>query len=116
MSAGAQQFPRGEWGAPAVTVTHEARQWIVAGKRNKLRLNESDLALWIEAGTTEWKMAPSSPRDMLVKRSGQEFNLRLADAKKISIVPYDTGFKTGIKISFSQWQHGGASLSTYPCF
>jgi len=110
ISVGAQQVPRAEWGAPAVTVVRRSGQWIIAGKKNKVRLNESDLALQIEAGTTEWKMAPSSLRDMFVKGRGAEFYLRLADAKKISIVPYDTGFKTGVKISLSNWQHGGASL------
>ncbi|HMH42581.1 MAG TPA: DUF5696 domain-containing protein, partial [Pyrinomonadaceae bacterium] len=101
----AQQVPRADWGAPAVTVTHQGGQWIIAGKKNKLWLNESDLALRVEAGVTEWKMAPSSTRDMLVRGKGEEFYLRLADAKKISIVPYDTGFKTGVKISLSDWTH-----------
>jgi len=48
-------------------------------------------------------MAASAPKDMLVKSAGEEFHLRLADAKKIEIVPFDTGFKTGVKIVLSQW-------------
>ena len=110
-SAGsAQQVPRADWGAPAVTVIHEGGQWIIAGKKNKVWLNESDLALRVIAGATEWKMAPSSTGDMLVKGSGEEFYLRLADAKKISIVPYDTGFKTGVKISLSEWTNKTGKL------
>src|SRR5213082_1974184 len=101
----AQQVSRADWGAPAVTVTHEGTQWIIAGKKNKLWLSESDLALRVAAGATEWKLTPSSPRDMLVKGNGEEFYQRLADAKKISIVPYDTGYKTGVKISLSEWTH-----------
>ena len=106
----AQKLPREEWGAPAVAVTHAGGKWIIAGKKNKVTLNESDLALRVQAGVAEWSMMPSSAKDMLVKANGEEFYLRLADAKKISIVPYDTGFKTGVKISLSQWQHKGATL------
>src|SRR5436305_8399041 len=107
--AGAQQLSRNEGGAPAVTVTHEGGKWIIAGRKNKVTLSESDLALRVQAGVSEWAMTPSSAKDMLVKAKGEEFYVRLADAKKISIVPYDTGFKTGVKISLSQWKHKGAS-------
>ncbi|HKC66071.1 MAG TPA: DUF5696 domain-containing protein [Pyrinomonadaceae bacterium] len=106
----AQKLPREEWGAPAVAVTHAGGKWVIAGKKNKVTLNESDLALRVQAGAAEWMMTPSSAKDMLVKMKDEEFYLRLADAKKISIVPYDTGFKTGVKISLSQWQHKGATL------
>jgi len=41
---------------------------------------------------------------MLVKARGEEVSLRLADAKRISVVPYDTGFKTGVKISLAGWK------------
>jgi len=55
-------------------------------------------------------MLGSSVGDMIVKSNGEEASLRLADAKLISIVPYDAGFKTGIKISLSQWQYKDKSL------
>ena len=48
---------------------------------------------------------PSTAKDMLVKSNGSEFYLRLADARKITVVPYDTGFKTGVKISLDSWRH-----------
>jgi len=106
----AQQLPRDEWGATAVTVTHESSKWMMAGKKNKVTLDESTLALRVQTGSAEWAMNQSSAKDMLVKAKGEEFYLRLADAKKISIVPYDTGFKTGVKISLSQWKHQGTDL------
>ena len=106
----AQQLPRDEWGAPAVTVTHEGGKWMIAGKKNRVTLDDSTLALRVQAGAAEWTMNQSSTKDMLVKAKDEEFYLRLADAKKISIVPYDTGFKTGVKISLGQWKHQGADL------
>ena len=106
----AQQLTRDEWGAPAVTVTHEGGKWIIAGKKNRATLDESDLALSVQTGAARWTMARSSATDMLVKSKGKEFYLRLADAKKISIVPYDTGFKAGVKISLAQWRHEGNDL------
>ena len=105
--AQAQQRPRAQWGAPAVTVSKTSDKWVVAGKRTKLTLNESNLALAIEAGGTPWQMAPSAPTDMLVRAKGEEFQLGLADAGKISIKPYDTGFLTGVKIVLERWRHNG---------
>ena len=106
----AQKLPREQWGAPAVRVTHAGGKWIVAGKKNKATLNQSDLGLRVDAGDAEWNMVPSVAKDMLVKSKGKEFYLRLADAKKISIVPYDTGFRTGVKISLGNWMEGQRKL------
>jgi uncharacterized protein DUF5696 len=64
----------------------------------------------VDAGSTEWTMVPSAPKDMLVKSRGKESYLRLADAKKISIVPYDTGFRTGLKIILGNWMQGRRNL------
>src|SRR5262245_65483166 len=103
----AQQLPREQWGAPAVNVSRAEGKWIIAGKKNKVTLNESDLALSVQAGPAKWTMVPSSAKDMLVRSRGEEFYLRLADARKIDIEPYDTGFKTGVKISLGEWRHNG---------
>src|SRR6185369_7964429 len=103
LSVGAQTPSREQWGAMPVTVSHSAGNWIIAGKKTTVTMNGTNLALTVEAGPAKWVMVPSSPGDMLVKSSGEEFPLRLADAKKISIVPYDAGFKTGVKISLSDW-------------
>ena len=47
---------------------------------------------------------------MLVKSKGEDISLRIADAEKITIVFYDTGFKTGLKISASGWQQKGIAI------
>jgi len=103
-SVATQQLPRDQWGAPAVNVSHEDRKWTIVGKKNKVTLNEGNLALTVKAGAAQWTMLPSAAQDMLVKSHGKEFYLRLADARNISIVPYDTGFRTGVKISLGNWK------------
>src|SRR5258705_13864091 len=86
---GAQQLPREQWGAMPVTVTHTGGKWIITGKNNKVTLNEADLALQVHAGGAQWDMLPSAAGDMLVKAKGEGVSLRLADARSITIVPYD---------------------------
>lgn len=99
--------PRDQWGAPAVTVSHVEGKWIVSGKKHKVILDESDFSMKVRAGPVTWSMAPSSQDDMLVKSRAEEFYLRLADAGKIEIMPYDTGYKTGVKIRLEQFRDGG---------
>jgi len=99
-----QQLPREEWGAPFVKVLREDGNWIVTGKKNTVTLNETNLAIKIQADSATWATVASSPEDMLVKHRGEEFTLRLADARKRVFEPYDTGFKTGVKIRLSRWQ------------
>jgi hypothetical protein len=52
-------------------------------------------------------MVPSEDSDMIVKSRGEEFFLRLADAGLIEIRPYDTGYKTGVKIRLERFRHKG---------
>jgi hypothetical protein len=98
-----QTLSREQWGAPGVTVTHAEGKWTIAGKKNTVTLNETNLALTVQAGSAKWAMAPSGTKDMLVQNAGTELYLRLADAKEIQVVPYDTGFKTGVKIKLARW-------------
>ena len=106
----AQQLPREQWGAPNVKVSHADGKWIIAGLKNKATLNDNDLALMVQAGPAQWSMMPSTPNDMRVETNDGEFSLRLADARNISIVPYDTGFKTGVKMNLAKWSHNGRDL------
>ncbi|MGH9969021.1 MAG: DUF5696 domain-containing protein [Pyrinomonadaceae bacterium] len=106
----AQTLPREEWGAPPIKVSHAGGRWTIAGKKNTVTLNQADLSLVVQAGPARWSLMPSVARDMFVKTGGEEIYVRLADARKITIEPYDTGFKTGVKISLSQWRHKGQPL------
>ena len=105
ISAGlAQGLTRDQWGAPLVTVSGQGGTWTIAGKKNTVTLNESDLAISIKAGSDQWNLMPSAAGDLSVRTNGHDFKLRLADARKKTIAPYDTGFKTGVKISLSDWR------------
>jgi hypothetical protein len=105
----AQDTSREERGAPAVTVSHDGGVWTIRGKQQVVTLNEGDLALRVEAGPAVWQMVPSEPDDLLVKADGEDFLLRLADALRKEIVPYDTGFSSGVKITLGNWRRTGAA-------
>jgi len=112
-----QQFPpvsRAERGAPVVDVTQSAGAWVISGQKNRVTLNASDLAIQVQAGPVTWRLAPSLKDDMLVKSRGEEFYVRLRDAGSIQIEPYDTGFKTGVKISLQQFLHQGQLTGGVP--
>ena len=105
-----QSLSRDQWGAMPVTVTHRGDNWLISGKANSVVLNEKSLALTISASSKLWAMMPSKSGDTLVKFNSHNYSLRLADAKKIAIVPYDTGFKTGVKVTLSDWQQGESAI------
>ena len=107
----AQTLPRAEWGAPEVSVTSANGKWTLAGRKQTVSLDEATLALAVAAGPVTWTMAVSEPDDLLVKAKGEEFNLRLADAGRIEIVKYDTGYQTGVKIRLDRFKNkSGADL------
>ena len=103
-SISAQKLSREEWGAPLVVVSHEAPTWTIRGQKQVVTFSESDLALRAESGSTIWEMVPSEADDLLLKSDGEEAAYRLADARRIKIVRYDTGFKTGVRITLSDWR------------
>jgi hypothetical protein len=107
----AQEMPRDAEAAPPISVRRENGQWVVEGQRQTATLDATTLALIVQAGDAEWSMVPSQAYDMLVKAHGAEFPLRLADAQRIEIVPYDAGFKTGVKATLGDWRLDDADNS-----
>src|SRR5215813_5007355 len=111
------QPSREQWGAPAITVSHSGSKWTIAGKRTTVTLNEADLGIHMQAGSTGWDLKPSTKQDMLVKingpnrATGTEFFLSLADAGKKTFERYDPGFKNGVKIFLQGWNSVGNSRS-----
>ncbi|HVR70863.1 MAG TPA: DUF5696 domain-containing protein [Vicinamibacteria bacterium] len=103
--------PRAEWGATAVTVTRADGRWALGGQTNRVTLDETTLALDVQAGPAGWAFLPSAPGDLRVRSAGEEFPLRLADAPAIRIEPYDAAFKTGLKLTLGGFRHPkGAEL------
>ena len=101
-------------GTPEVRVNHSAGKWTIAGKKNTVELNESDLAVSVRSGPVSWKMVPSSTNDMLVSTAGDQFHVRLADAGEIKITPYETGYKTGVKIVLDGFRNTGSHATGAP--
>src|SRR5215467_2370790 len=66
LSTHAQQLSRDEWGAMPVSVSHQNGNWIIAGRKQKVSLNDHTLAINIEAGPARWATLASTPHDMLV--------------------------------------------------
>ena len=109
-NAYAQQPSREQWGGMPVTVSHESQKWIIAGKQHKIILDERSLALAIETRAAKWSTVGSAANDMLLKTGEDEFSASLRQAKQIEIVPYDAGFKTGVKIHLGGWSHNSRNL------
>ena len=102
-TATAADLSRADWGAPLVNVSHADGHWTIAGKKQTVTLDEKNLALEVNAQAIVWKMPADATNEMIAKNGNREFPLRLADAKKIVVTPYDTGFKTGVKVTLSNW-------------
>src|SRR5262245_46814411 len=99
------QQPREPWGAPAVSVSRAAGKWTVAGKKNTVTIDESNLGIRVQAGSTGWDLRPSAKQDLLLRSNGAEFFASPADARKKTFERYDTGFKSGIKIILQGWKN-----------
>jgi len=97
-------LPRSEWGAPDIEVSEDDGVWTLRGRKQVVTLDASDLSLRIDAGKAVWQMTPSKPDDIIVKLRGEEFPLRFADAAHVDVEPYDTGYKTGVKITLKNWK------------
>jgi hypothetical protein len=96
---------RAERGAALVDVSRQGRRWVMASAKTTVTLDARDLSLGIEAGPARWATVPSSASDMVVRTGagGKDATVRLADAPKIDVVPYDAGFKTGVKLTLAGW-------------
>lgn len=106
----AQQPARDQWGAMPVSVSSDGAKWTITGKKQTVSFDASTLELVVHAGSTVWAMVPSGANDMLVRVRGREVPLSLADAELKATVPYDAGFKTGIKVTLSNWRVEGVRL------
>jgi len=109
------QLLRKEWGAADIRVTHANGIWNIAGRKQTVTFRESDFTIQIKAGTTHWDMVPSAANDMIVKKGGKEFPLRLADAAKRKFEYYDPAYKTGIKVTLENWKGGDLKLYLTIC-
>jgi hypothetical protein len=100
--------------AQDATVSHAGGLWTIHGRKNTVELNERDLAVSIHAGPVTWRMVPSSGQDMLLGAAGDRFWVRLADAGRIQIAPYQTGYATGVRMILDGFRGTGQSAPGAP--
>jgi hypothetical protein len=93
--------------AQRTTVSHADGIWTIRGAKNTVELNERDLAVNIRATGVTWKMVRSSDHDMLVRSGGDSFWVSLAAAGSIKLESYDTGFKSGIRLTLGGFRSTG---------
>jgi hypothetical protein len=98
---------RADLAAPEVTVTHDGGKWLITGKKQKVNIDQNSLAMTIDAPPVSWSLASSEPGELIVKSRGEECSLRLIDAGSIAIEAFDTGAKTGVKITLGRFRHTG---------
>jgi hypothetical protein len=104
---GRAQVSPADTGAPQAKVSRAGGKWTLAGRKNTVVFNQADLGVTVQAGPALWKMVPSSAKDLLIGKDGDEFQVRLADARETLVTPYETGFKTGIKIVLDGFRGSG---------
>ncbi len=108
--AWAVEATQDDYGAPAVEVRQEDERWVVQGRRSRVEVNPSDLQMTLGAGGRTWSTVASAAGDLIVEADGKTYTLRLADAKRREVSPYQTGFKTGLKIALSGFAHEGTEI------
>jgi len=94
-----------EWGDPKVEVKQDETQWIIQGKRLTVVIDPNTLAMQVRDKDISWNIEGSTKGDLTIEYSGRNIPLRLKDAKQIKIEPYETGFKSGIKIQLNDYVH-----------
>jgi len=92
-------------GAPKVQVLQKQDKWAINGLRNQVELDPLNLQMTVHTKSGTWSMIPSFQGDLVVENSGKRLALRLADAGKKEISPYQTGFKSGLKIALDNFTH-----------
>lgn len=91
-------------------VTHSNSEWQIEGKLHTVTINEKTFASIVKDGDVAWPLLPSDISDIKCSHKGKSLELRLADARKIDISSYQTGYSNGIKIALSKFMDGSDAL------
>ena len=113
-NAQSQTRSAADTGAPQVAISHSGSTWKLAGQKNSVEFNQSTFSLAVHAAGAVWNMAPAPAAEMLVAAGGDQFRVRLADASHVTVTPYETGFKSGIRIVLEGFRNTGLRSSGSP--
>ncbi len=100
-----------DYGAPHIGVTETEGTWTIHGQTNRVDLRTSDLRLTFHAAGVQWSMTGSTASDLVVETGGRSHSLCLAKATTKTIAPYETGFKTGVKVSLNGFDSEDAKIT-----
>jgi len=109
-TASAAPAPQTDHGAPNVRVSEADGVWTIQGTLNRVELQGSDLQMTVRTPGKVWSMQPSAPGDLVAEASGRSYSLCLAQANDKTITPYQTGFKTGVKVALRGFKADGAQV------
>ena len=99
-----------DYGSPKVQVQEEEGLWVLRGEKIRMELNPATLQMIIRSGDRAWSTVASFAGDLVAEASGNTYVLRLADAGKRQVSPYETGFKTGVKVSLADFRQEAATV------
>lgn len=106
---GADSIQR-DYGAPNVKVSEADGVWTLGGQTNRVEIQASNLQMTVRTPGKVWAMLPSVPVDLVVETAGKTYSLCLAQASEKIITPYQTGFKTGVKIALDGFKQSDAQI------
>lgn len=93
-----------------ISVRYENDKWIITGQRRVISLSRPNLEMTIKAGPLKWLMLPANDNDLTVEAEGKRLSLSFMNAGKMEFSPYETGFKTGVKIVLRDFRQNGKLL------
>ncbi|MEN6334066.1 MAG: hypothetical protein ABFE01_07370, partial [Phycisphaerales bacterium] len=99
-----------DYGSPAVQVSQEEGSWIIRGTRTRVDLNPATLQMTVRIGDRTWSTVASFAGDLVAEAAGKTYSLRLADAGRRQVSRYETGFKTGVRISLGDFRQESTAV------
>ncbi|MBN1817960.1 MAG: hypothetical protein JW828_11420 [Sedimentisphaerales bacterium] len=98
------------WGNPRIAVEQKDNEWILRGQKHTAVLNGKTLALQVRDQGVLWSLEGSQQGDLLTEYNGQTTSLCLAEASKIEIAGYNTGFMSGVNVQLTGFRHNDNPL------
>jgi hypothetical protein len=73
-------------------------------------LNPATLQMTVRIGDRTWSTVASFAGDLVAEAAGKTYSLRLADAGRRQVSRYETGFKTGVRISLGDFRQESTAV------
>ena len=94
----------------SISVGRQDQLWVITGRRRKVTFDPASLRMVVHGGGVAWALRPSRQGDVIVQVGQERAELRLADAVRRTVTPFDTGERVGIKAVLDGFPHAGRAL------